>query len=548
MQCNPENPDMSDEILQGSREKGGPMNAAVVRASRALPLRRVTPSMMDPNARALRGVKEMKSCAILGKGKKIYVGNLPRDVPPVDLANLVRRACEAEYGTVGHVRVAHAADDRRRRNKSRDPTKLNEGYCFVRFNDESSAERAMRGLGGNEAPAGLAFGGGALRVEWARDTHSEDVDEKLLQQKRDERRKRNEHKARQRKRNKVREVDEIREILQRVPPPGGSGASNLFKELGECKTLVQGAMDRSDPQGETHPALDPETFSIDWSKVPVECDPGAGEWYGSKNEDHVKRRRERKRDQVQSFALVLSHLVAAARRTGTKDLTGPGVPQVRVVDFGSGSGALTLPLAFLFPKVSFHALDMKPKAIELLLEKAEKGGLRNLTASGGMIENFDQEFDIGLALHACGNATDYSMVQAVKNRASFAFCPCCVGKLKFSLEGGSSFSAKHKNYIDLPDQPGESSVLEHPRSEWMRKSVSQNQFALIAKAGDISHGCDQESHGQSHGYDDLARTCKANIEFDRSMYAAENKYTTGLYRLINSGTTAKAEIIVGVPQ
>merc|ERR1719313_841921 len=36
------------------------------------------------------------------------------------------------------------------------------------------------------------------------------------------------------------------------------------------------------------------------------------------------------------------------------------------------------------------------------------------------------------------------------------------------------------------------------------------------------------------------RTCKANIEFDRSMYAAENKYTTGLYRLINSGTTAKA--------
>ena len=63
---------MSDEILQGSREKGGPMNAAVVRASRALPLRRVTPSMMDPNARALRGVKEIKSCAILGKGKKIY--------------------------------------------------------------------------------------------------------------------------------------------------------------------------------------------------------------------------------------------------------------------------------------------------------------------------------------------------------------------------------------------------------------------------------------------------------------------------------------------
>ncbi|QDZ21957.1 RRM domain-containing protein [Chloropicon primus] len=504
--------------------------------------------MVDPNSVTLRNVKDVRSCAILGKGKKIYIGNLPRDLHHQELGRLVKQTCETGFGEIDHVRVAHAEDDRRRRHKSRDKTKLNEGFCFVRFKAESSAEKAMKEL--CASPGGLAFEGlGPLKVEWARDVHKEDVDQTMLQQKEAKRKQRSEHKIRQRKRNKEREVEEIKTILQQVPEPAGQGAMDLFKNLEECDFLAEG-VSRSEESLRgigTHAALDRKTFDIDWSQVPVDCDPGAGEWYGSVHEDHVKRRRERKRDQVRSFALVLAHLVGAMARS--KSGAEAPNPQARVVDFGSGSGALALPLAFLFPQLHFHALDMKPRAIKLLLEKAEKGGLKNLTASHGMIEHYEDEFDIGLALHACGNATDYSMIQCVKNRAAFALCPCCVGKLKFSLAGGSSFSAKYKNYRELPDGAGgkESGGLKHPRSDWMRQSISQDQFALIAKAGDISHGCDQDNHGQIHGYDNLARTCKANIEFDRSMYASENQYDTGLFRLINSGTTAKAEIILGVP-
>uniref|UniRef100_A0A7S3E4V4 Methyltransferase domain-containing protein n=1 Tax=Chloropicon laureae TaxID=464258 RepID=A0A7S3E4V4_9CHLO len=204
---------------------------------------------------------------------------------------------------------------------------------------------------------------------------------------------------------------------------------------------------------------------------------------------------------------------------------------------------------------------MKPRSVELLLEKAAKAGLANLTASAEMIEDFDQAFEIGLALHACGNATDYAMLQSIKNRAAFAMCPCCVGKLKFSIEGGSSFSNKHKRFIGLgpaaakdsaqaasPDGSGGEETLEHPRSQWLRSHVTSDQFALIAKAGDISHGCDDgASDGQFHGYEEIARTCKANIEYDRAQAAAEKKYTTGLYRLINGKKTGKAEIILGIP-
>ena len=42
---------------------------------------------------------------------------------------------------------------------------------------------------------------------------------------------------------------------------------------------------------------------------------------------------------------------------------------------------------------------------------------------------------IHAALHACGNATDLSMESAFRSGAAYIMCPCCVGKLKFSLAG-----------------------------------------------------------------------------------------------------------------
>ena len=78
--------------------------------------------------------------------------------------------------------------------------------------------------------------------------------------------------------------------------------------------------------------------------------------------------------------------------------------------------------------------------------------------------------------------------------------------------------------------------------------VTAAEFAMLAKAGDISHGVDEESGQQKdHSYAALARTCKANIEFDRVKSAEEAGYRTGMFRLINHGATGKAELIVGVP-
>ena len=57
----------------------------------------------------------------------------------------------------------------------------------------------------------------------------------------------------------------------------------------------------------------------------------------------------------------------------------------------------------------------------------------------GMIERTEARFDVALALHACGNATDTAMAAAARQRAAYVAVPCCIGKLKFSIGSGSSF-------------------------------------------------------------------------------------------------------------
>ena len=66
--------------------------------------------------------------------------------------------------------------------------------------------------------------------------------------------------------------------------------------------------------------------------------------------------------------------------------SGAAAPGRTIVDFGSGSGNLTLALAFLFPACRWVAVDYNPTAVDLLRQRAEGGGLANVTAVCSTIE------------------------------------------------------------------------------------------------------------------------------------------------------------------
>jgi hypothetical protein len=84
---------------------------------------------------------------------------------------------------------------------------------------------------------------------------------------------------------------------------------------------------------------------------------------------------------------------------------------------------------------------MKPAALQLLQQRAAAAGLSNVAVFEGMIEQYTQPFDVALALHACGNATDHVLQMAVQRGAAFVVSPCCVGEQESKSRSGISCSS-----------------------------------------------------------------------------------------------------------
>ena len=76
----------------------------------------------------------------------------------------------------------------------------------------------------------------------------------------------------------------------------------------------------------------------------------------------------------------------AAKAPGAQQSVSVDSPHA--VDFGSGSGNLTLPLAWLLPELHLTAVDHNGRSIERLKERAQLAGLRNVHALESTIEAF----------------------------------------------------------------------------------------------------------------------------------------------------------------
>jgi hypothetical protein len=90
-----------------------------------------------------------------------------------------------------------------------------------------------------------------------------------------------------------------------------------------------------------------------------------------------------------------------------------------------------------------------------------------------MIEAWREPFDLALALHACGNATDRVLQMAVARRAAYVVSPCCVGM----AAGGKGGAAAQG------EQPGGACVLRSssaPCSAW--------EAGSHARGAECTHG------------------------------------------------------------
>ena len=101
---------------------------------------------------------------------------------------------------------------------------------------------------------------------------------------------------------------------------------------------------------------------------------------------------------------------------------------LRILDIGGGRGLLANYLAQSLD-VEIHVIDIARRAIangQMRSLRRELSQAVRYEASDASTVHFSRkEFDLVVALHACGTLTDIALSHAVSNEAAFVICPCC---------------------------------------------------------------------------------------------------------------------------
>lgn len=107
---------------------------------------------------------------------------------------------------------------------------------------------------------------------------------------------------------------------------------------------------------------------------------------------------------------------------------------INVLDFGCGKSYLTFALYYYLKNYrqgltfSIVGLDLKKNVIDFCNKLAKKLDYKNLEFLNGNIKDYDKtkEVDLVFSLHACNNATDYSLEKALSlNAKAILAVPCC---------------------------------------------------------------------------------------------------------------------------
>ena len=93
----------------------------------------------------------------------------------------------------------------------------------------------------------------------------------------------------------------------------------------------------------------------------------------------------------------------------------------------------------------------------------------------GDITDYQDPFGLGLALHACGEASDLAMRACVNAGARFVVSPCCVGKLSAKSLDNYTFNATGANC----------SRISYPRSKAVAAVLDTAAYDSVACAGRV---------------------------------------------------------------
>ena len=340
---------------------------------------------------------------------------------------------------------------------------------------------------------------------------------------------------------------------------------------------------------------------LPWDAVPEGLKPSSSSEGGIERrgpEREAATRVTRKMWQLESVFTVLREIVAgleAAR--GPAATTGSSAPPIHVVDFGSGSGNSALVFAALLPQCQFTLVDAKQACVDIGARRTAEAGLTNTGWWHGDVAEFSGPFDVGLATHLCGDATDAAQAACLDRGAAFVLTPCCVGKIKRVLQaqlhaeaqaagkaiperdpedgsecepGTPESGDRHRDGATAeagvlpprqqearadgdwdggggegdhatssgPARPSTVPVLRYPRSSWLGKRMATTSYLHLIRLADFNR-------------ENAARAAfvrsKQLIDLDRAMVAVEAGYRVRLGKMSPLEASVKNDVLVGIP-
>ncbi|XP_064004515.1 glutathione S-transferase C-terminal domain-containing protein [Pogoniulus pusillus] len=240
-----------------------------------------------------------------------------------------------------------------------------------------------------------------------------------------------------------------------------------------------------------HPCPD---WTLDWSNLPSAVNPGEGKM----SRDRALRKQQQ-----------LNNLVAVVTK-----LAKPGDV---IVDFCSGGGHVGIVLAHVMPSCQVVLIENKELSLIHAKERSDELGLNNIGFIQANLDYFNGTFNIGVALHACGVATDMVIKHCIKARAAFVISPCCYGFIQNTVK------------------------FKYPQSRQFKEVLSCKEHMILCRFAD------QTAVQLPPERRRIGKQCMGIVDLDRAWAAEEHNYSVQVVSMEPESCSPKNNMLVGIP-
>uniref|UniRef100_H3DKZ9 Glutathione S-transferase C-terminal domain-containing protein n=1 Tax=Tetraodon nigroviridis TaxID=99883 RepID=H3DKZ9_TETNG len=235
-------------------------------------------------------------------------------------------------------------------------------------------------------------------------------------------------------------------------------------------------------------------WTLPWDSLPEAINPTEGKMSDV--------RAVRKRQQLNNMVVMVTELAR---------------PGYTVVDFCSGTGHVGIVLAHTLPDCQVILIENKEESLLRAQSRSSELGLKNIAFIQANLDYFTGPFHIGVALHACGIATDMVMEHCVQAGAAFVISPCCYGFIQNAVK------------------------FTFPRSKKFQESLTYKEHMVLCRFAD------QTAVQLPPERRLIGKQCMGLVDLDRSWGAETRGYTVQVMTMEPESCSPKNNMLVGRP-